>query len=413
MLENCYLSIALNITNPLGTVADPIAYLSDNNNNEVIAYNPRTMEVKAKIPTEGIQPYPIDQTGVNNVYVTTRGSKSLDVIDKRSLKRVHTIQLDHYPRSVACNKLCTLCTVSGKKAPVTSVINPKNHKVLATVGSPIETTPTDYGGSLATGHPYWVANNKFLLLDRANRKIDLYDVRKVNGEYKVNFINSMEISSSAHQVLEVPNAKGKDKYIFFAFSEGAPSEGIPPSITRFKLKKQGLGKEKTVFLSNNDVNASDMGSHHGKFHPDGIHIYFGSKEGFTYVVDRKSMSIVKTIKTGLGNGHTTMVPGRNLAISTNHEDSFMTVIDTKTHKMIKNVDVATLSGRAGKVQSHTSSVDPYNDRYFYTAASNEGRIIEIDLEKLKVSREIKMEDVNSYPIQGTLIWDNENMYIPM
>ena len=108
MLENCFLSISLIITIPLGTVADPIAYLSDNNNNEVIAYNPRTMEVKAKIPTEGIQPYPIDQTGVNNVYVTTRGSKSLDVIDKRTLKRVHTIQLDHYPRSVACNKLFTL-----------------------------------------------------------------------------------------------------------------------------------------------------------------------------------------------------------------------------------------------------------------------------------------------------------------
>ena len=179
-----------------------------------------------------------------------------------------------------------------------------------------------------------------------------------------------------------------------------------PSITRFKLTKQGLRKEKTAALSNNDANASDMGSHHGKFHPDGIHIYFGSKEGFTYVVHRKSMSVVKTIKTGLGDGHTTMVPGRNLAISTNHDDSFMTVIDTKRHKKIKNIDVATLSGKAGKVQSHTSSVDPYNDRFFYTAASNEGRILEIDLEKLKVSREIKMEDANSYAIQGVFIWDN-------
>ena len=399
--------------NCLGTVADPIAFLSDNNNNEVIAYNPRTMEIEARIPTKGIQPYPIDQTGVNNVYVTTRGSKSLDVIDKRKLKRVHTIQLDHYPRSVACNKLCTLCTVSGKNAPVSSVIDPKNHKVLATVGSPIETTPTDYGGSLATGHPFWVTNNKFLLLDRANRKVDLYNVRKEIDEYKVNFVNTLDLSSSAHQVLEVPNAKSIDKYIFYAFSEGSPSQGIPPSITKFKLTKQGLKKEKTVSLSNNYVNVSDMGSHHGQFHPDGRHIYFGSKEGFTYVVNSKSMSVVKAIKTGLGSGHTTMVPGRNIAITTNHEDSFMTVIDTKTHKKIKNVDVATLSGKAGKVQSHTSSVDPYNDRFFYTAASNEGRILEIDLEKLKVSREIKMEDSNSYLIQGTFIWDNKNMCIAM
>ena len=307
--------------------------------------------------------------------------------------------------------MCTLCTVSGKKAPVTSVINPKNHKVLAKVGSPIETTPTDYGGSLATGHPYWVTNNKFLLLDRANRKIDLYNVRKVNNEYKVNFVNTLDLSSSAHHVLGIPNAKSKDKYIFYAFSEGSPSQAIPPSITKFKLTIQGLKKEKTVSLSNNDVNVFDMGSHHGQFHPDGIHIYFGSKEGFTYVVNRKSMSVVKAIKTGLGDGHTTMIPGRNLAIATNHEDSFMTIIDTKTHTKIKNIDVATLSGKAGKVQSHTSSVDPYNDRFFYTAASNEGRILEIDLEMLKVSREIKMEDSNSYLIQGTFIWGNENMCI--
>ena len=128
---------------------------------------------------------------------------------------IRIIQLEHYPRSVTCNQESSLCIVSGRKTPVASVIEVKYHQVVAKVGSDIETTPTNYGGSLATGHPFWVTNDKFLLLDRANRKIDLYTVSKRRNKYYVIFGNSMRVSSSAHHVLAVPNAQGTDKYLFF------------------------------------------------------------------------------------------------------------------------------------------------------------------------------------------------------
>ena len=84
----------------------------------------------------------------------------------------------------------------------------------------------------------------------------------------------------------------------------------------------------------------------------------------------------------------------------------MTIIDLNTHEAIKNIKVSDLAPASRKTQGHTSSFDPTNDRYFYTTASNEGRFIEIDLEKLLVSREnVELKDANSYLIQGVFIWE--------
>jgi DNA-binding beta-propeller fold protein YncE len=58
-----------------------------------------------------------------------------------------------------------------------------------------------------------------------------------------------------------------------------------------------------------------------------------------HVINRDNMKIVSTIKTGFGSARTTFIPKRGLAIVTNTKDSFVTVIDTKTHKKIKDVDV--------------------------------------------------------------------------
>ena len=96
--------------------------------------------------------------------------------------------------------------------------------------------------------------------------------------------------------MEVLNAKGKANYIFFAFSEGFPSESVPPSISWFELTNEDIVKEKTLSFSQYDVDASDMGSDHAKFNPEGMNIYFGSNERFTNVVSRKSISNVKQLK---------------------------------------------------------------------------------------------------------------------
>ena len=362
------------------------------------------MKIVAVIPTwKG--PYPIDQAGAKNVYVTTRDSKSVDVIDNQKLKRIRTIRLTHFPRSMGYNAAKKLAVVSGKKKALSTVINTRSHQVVGRVGTDCETKRwwMGFGGSLATGHPFWVTDDKFLHIDRAHRKIDLYKVSGSHNRYRIYKLDSMKVATSVHHVIRVPNAKGRDKNRFYGIAEGAPLHGKSPAIIAFELSGNKLKHKRTVHTPTKD--ATKTGSHHASFHPDGKHIYLGSNEGYTYVINRLRMKVVTTIKTGKGNGHTTFIPGRMIGVSTNHDDRFMTIINAKTHKKITDIYVSNKlsADKSRKTQSHTTSFDPKNDRYVYSAASNEGRIFEIDLQTCKVKRTIQLKK-GSYPIQGTFVW---------
>ena len=388
----------------------PIAYLSDEEHDRVIAFNPRDMRLLKVIKTVGSAPYPIDGAGPGHVYVSTRGSKSIDVISNKDLEIIRTISLSHHPRSVSYNKGNGLALVSGRKTPVTTVIDTKTHQVVDTVGSDNITSPTGYGGSLATGHPFWLSTTQFMILDRANQQMDLYQLSENIGKHTIRLVDSLKVNTSIHHVLSVPNGEGDTEGmkgkggIFYAIGEGSPAEGLSPAVIAFELSGGNVFHKKTLHMPTGKVNVDEMGSHHANFHPDGIHIYLGSNEGYTYVINRNSMSIVKTIETGIGNGHTTMIPGRMLGISTNHDDNFFTIIDLNTHqkKAIIKLNGWNRNWKR-KSQGHTSSFDPTNDRYFYTSASDAGRIIEIDMETLSISRDIELK-CESYPIQGVFVW---------
>ncbi|MDK1286362.1 hypothetical protein [Pseudoalteromonas umbrosa] len=378
-------------------------FYADKESNQVITFAPQSMKLKEILNTIGDSPYPIDKAGQGQVYVTTRNTQSLDIISSSTLEIGDVIPLSHYPRSVTYNNSKKLAAVSGTKKAVTSIIDTTTNEVVATVGNEAIITPTDFGGGLATGHPYWLSDSLFLILDRARRSLELYEVSSHQGEYVVSHKFSLATPTSVHHILAAPNTSGSDQDVFYAVLEGAPKQGIAPGVMAFELSDKKIYQKQIKLVPTLDIDVQKMGAHHASFHPDGVHIYLGSNEGKTYVINKVSMEIVSIIETGTGNGHTTMIPGRMLAVSTNHTDTFMTVIDLNTHSKIANIDVSPpASSPSRKTQSHTSSFDPRNDRYFYTAASDDGRIIEIDLETLTISREIDMP--GSYPIQGTYIW---------
>ena len=113
------------------------------------------------------------------------------------------------------------------------------------------------------------------------------------------------------------------------------------------------------------------------------------------------------IETGLGSGHTTFVPSRNLAFVTNHNDTFMTVIDTKNHQWLAQIEVASSASPDYKSQAHTSSVSP-DEKHFYSAASHDGVFFEIDTDTLEITRWLNIgnvidDDVNI--LMGSFIWD--------
>lgn len=378
-------------------------FYADKENNQVVTFQPQTMKLKEVLNTIGDSPYPIDKAGLEQVYVTTRNTQSLDILASKSLEIGGVIPLTHFPRSVTYNKNKRLAAVSGTKKAVTSIIDTTTNEVIATVGNERVSVPSDFGGSLATGHPFWLTDSQFLILDRARRTLELYEVKTEQGEYSISHKYTLPTPTSVHHILAAPNSTGAQKNVFYAVLEGAPKQGIAPGIMAFELSDRKIYQRQIKLMPTTKVDVKDMGAHHASFHPDGVHIYLGSNEGKTYVINKVSMEIVSVIDTGTGNGHTTMIPGRMLAVSTNHSDTFMTVIDLNSHTKLANIEVSPpASSNSRKTQSHTSSFDPKNDRYFYTAASDDGRIIEIDLETLSISREIDMP--GSYPIQGTYIW---------
>jgi DNA-binding beta-propeller fold protein YncE len=141
------------------------------------------------------------------------------------------------------------------------------------------------------------------------------------------------------------------------------------------------------------------GSHHGDFHPDGKHIYIGTDEGHCFVIDRDNMTVVKVIETGKGHGHTQFVPKRNIAITTNHKDTYISIIDTINHTKITDITVSGEQQNNQKLQSHTYYLSPDN-RYYYAFASDNGIFYELDLEKLKITQTVK---TGGTPIQGVFI----------
>ena len=263
--------------------------------------------------------------------------------------------------------------------------------------------PHDYGGSLATGHPLWVDNMRFFMLDRPSRQIQLWS--RSQG-----LISVLDTPTSVHHIFQAPS--GRISNVYFAVVEGNQDELLSPSILRFKIQEgqmivtgESVLSEYAPFL----LNPAVMGSHHADFHPDGIHIYVGSAEGHVFVINKNSMKIETMIDTGSGSGHTTFVPMYDRAFVTNHNDTYMTVINTVDHTWLMNIEVAVSASSEYKSQAHTSSISP-DGKYFYSAASHDGVFFEIDVENLVVSRQLNVgaeidEDVNI--LMGSFIWAGE------
>ena len=376
-----------------------LAYYGDWDSNRVFIIDVDNMNLVQIVENTGDGPYGIDQQDASRAYALTRQTESLTVVDNYNFENAGQIPLAHKPRSTNYNADTGLSLVSGADKVMTSIIHVEKNKVARLVGYNELSEPHDFGGSLATGHPLWVGNQRFFMLDRAERQIQLWDL-------KGNLLSVMAVPTSVHHVFQSPIEK--DENIFYAVVEGNQKEGISPSILRYKMMKKRMIKIGEAILSEYDpenLDPSVMGAHHADFHPDGIHIYIGSAEGHVFVVNKDSMNVVSMIETGAGSGHTTFAPMRDLAFVTNHNDTYMTVIDTINHQWIKNIEVSESSSPDFKSQAHTSSVS-LDMKYFYSAASHDGVFFEIDMDTLEVSRWLYL---GGNVLMGSFIWDGDSV----
>ena len=392
------------------------AFYGDKANNKVVVIDVKRMQLIKKVATEGLTPYPVDRAGyLDKVYAITRGSSSMDVIDANTLDNLGLLKLNHKPRSgESYNSRLGLALIAGADKPLTSVIDVVNDIVVAEVGRDEFTTQTrDNGGSISSGHPAWLTKDRFVVIDRAKRVIQLWGIEKnqvansLDYDWFVFLLDEVDTPTAVHHMLHRNTSMQpkSEKRTFYALAEGKSAnddgEVIPPAILELRLSERDrLSLVDQISLPGDPT---IMSSHHADFHPDGQHIYVGSSEGNLFVIDRETRSIISTIETGLGTGHTRFVPARNLAIVTNHHDTFVTVINTENHSKVKDIVVSGPKINGEILQSHTNYVSP-DSNFYYAFASDNGTFFELNLKKLKVYRTLHTGGV---PVQGSYInWDD-------
>ena len=377
------------------------AFYGDKLLDRVVAIDVDNMLLQSANPTAGIDPYPVDQAGnTGKVYAVTRGSNSMDVIDANTNENIGSVTMLHHPRSAeAFNAHLGLQLVTGADKPMASLIDVETDSVVATVGdNTVYDKNGDYGGGNATGHPFWLSKNKFILIDRPNRKVTVYKARNTRKfGWVTRELSSIDTPTTVHHFLQA----GK-KRTFFALAEGSAQNNFSPMVIKYKFKRNELREVARVSLSEEAIGI--MGSHHANMHPDEIHMYIGSTEGNMYVLNIDTMEIETTVPVGLGAGHTTFVAERNIAIVTNHKDTFISIINTTDHTLIKNVEVSGEQINGAILQSHTSFVHP-DMNHFYAFATDNGIFYELDLETLEVSRTL---ETGGTPLQGVFLCDGQS-----
>lgn len=380
-----------------------LAFYGDWDSNRVFVVDVDNMQLVTTVEGTGDGPYGIDQQSVEKAYALTRKTESLTIVDNRTFENAGIIPLKHKPRSTNYNAATGLSLVSGGDKAMSSIIRVERDKVIREVGHNHETHPGDFGGSLSTGHPLWVDDTRFFMLDRAARSIALWS----RSGHK---LAELSTPTSVHHLFQPPKDTMADgeELVYYAVAEGNQAERISPAIIRFEIINSQLVQTGQVALVDYDpeiLDASTMGSHHADFHPDGQTIYMGSAEGHVFVIDKDTLDIVTMVEAGAGAGHTTFAPMHDLAIVTNHNSTYMTVIDTRTHQWLKNIEVADSASPDYKSQAHTSGVSP-DMKYFYSAASHDGFFFEVDLGTLEVSRRLYL---GGNVLMGSFIWDGDGV----
>lgn len=377
--------------------------ISDNTNNKVYIIDTDKMEVIDTINTEGAGPYPIDLSW-QNLFVSTRGSSSVDILDVTSFAPKSTISLSHKPRSSTFNNVGLMAVGGGDKVLCT-IINAQTLEVLGTFGPGTAGPPAlgDFGGSLASGHPQWIDSQHFIICDRVDRKLRLYNI------YSQTQKAELALPTSPHHVIADTDSN------FYCVCEGNQGVPIRPSIMKFNIQNWAFTNATNLPLQDGIDNPATMGAHHCLIMPlaNAKKLYCGSTEGRVFIIDLPTFTIDKTLVCGAGVGHVTPYiprgPGdklTNRAITINHKGGSVTVLDITpgAEAVLATVVVDPVAPGGLNSIGHTSWFSKDGKKaYFIGARIN--KFYELDIAGLAISRTLDLAPAYStYIPQGTA-WD--------
>ena len=463
---------------------DYIVQYADEHNpqNRILTLNYKDMEFLNAVDVEGVSTHHADPVGTlegaNYMMLVSKGSYFVTIWDIKSDKFIKKIDLPFRPRSAdAYNKKRDLILLNSRDRPAAVLIDATKLKIVGRAGfhtrcnleeaKPIKMVKDmfapqenfdpqfkcfapDFGGDQISGHPLWLSKNEFVIIDRANRAIEVYTIKKKGDYYKTKLVQVLKTNTSMHQMIPLDKNNPHNK-IFFGMTEGNRALNIAPRVYKFKLKGKRL---KVVKVTNfYQGNVEGMFGHNLYITPDKKYLYapvaahfilgkelkdpqeqrrvlrefkkfkklekyskkfrnyvewkgiqyyqhqFGifKKLGKIFVINTKTMRIKKVIESGFGAGHVAFSRQRGLAIVTNHLDNYVTIIDYKHHKFLKNVALNfPREAIFNLTQSHMQHVSE-DGEYYYNFWSDGGRFFRINLDTLAVDGSVY---VGGVPIQG-------------
>jgi hypothetical protein len=370
------------------TTTDTILYYGDISNNDVVALDISQMQLKERIASNGTYPYEIAQSLDDELYVINRADYTIGILDSSTNSIDDEVALSFYPRSISINNSDILLTSANE--PAAAVINSNIASASYTDSSYVK--PISYGGENATGHPVWIDDKYFLLLDRTENTIELYHKESHAP------IDKLTTQSSVHHVMF------KDGY-YYGISEGEQNV-VSPGIIKFSVANGKISLDIVRLLSSfanlpEDFNSTSWGAHHGAFHPTADYIYIGSAEGNVFVLDLLTLNLADTFKAGKGIGHFSFY--NNMLITTNHYDTFKSFHDASnptSHKFIKELHFSDRIYSGITMQSHTSHIVD-SKLYFMFNTDKESILYKVDLENISIEDRLIL--TNSYCLMGSFV----------
>ena len=370
------------------TTTSTTLYYGNINNDTVVLLDIEKMQLQEVINSNGVNPYEISQSLGNELYVINRSDYYIGILDTITNTITDEIALSFYPRSISVNLNDILLTSANE--PAAAIITSNTASQSYTDSAYV--TPHSFGGTNATGHPVWVDENYFLLLDRTENTIELYEKNNYSP------IDKLTTQSSVHHVMY------KDGY-YYGISEGKQN-GVSPGVVKFSVANGKITLAIERLLSSfstlpSDFTSATWGAHHGAFHPSSNYLYMGSAEGNAFVLDLEQLTLVDTFKAGKGVGHFTF--HNNLLITTNHYDtfkSFYDATDPKSNTFIKELHFSNQIYAGVTMQSHTTHI-VNNKLYFMFNTTQNSILYKVNLENLTIEESLTLE--NAYCLMGSFI----------
>ncbi len=363
-----------------------ISIYGDVENNRLLVMKLSTMELLQEIPVDGMNVYSTDYVTPDKSIITPRGSSFVQVLnrdDEGVFSTGKKIDLPFNPRTPNRNNENGLLLYSGADKPMFALIDKDTDEVVATGGRNEVTQGTfsNYDSKWATGHAQWINSEQFLFSDRENKEVSLYQVSKQGDSWDVNKTDTITLPGSVHTFFGKQTSKDGSATTILVPGEGNNSvENTDANLYRLKIEDGKLSLDDQINVAG--------GLHHPGVHPSANVIYAPTSNGEVQIIDRESMDLISTVEAGKGAGHVVFIPERNLALIVNHEDTFMTAIDMRTHEKIKDFEVAIDDpNHSSSLQAHTGRVSA-DKKYFYNFGSDSGTFFRVDLDTLEVDKTV-------------------------